>query len=222
MQTTLDYLETRRAPATEDATALVDYAPKDVLFFQGDRDDHVLHLQSGEVMLSMTTASGKEAVIGRQGSGAFLGEEILTGARGRRATATALTPCTVRLWPRHQVWQSLQRDDEFRLQFVSSLMSRVLHLEHDLVDQMVHSARQRLARQLLLLADSGDTDDDLCVLPPLSQEVLACMVGTTRARVNHFMNEFRTQGLLTYDHRGITINRARLGRVPTPAIRPRN
>lgn len=226
MHTTQDYT-TKMGPMGQTALppvvavttpTLVDYAPKQVLFFQGDIEDHVLHIQSGEVMVTVNTSSGKEAVVGILGPGAFVGEEVLTGRSRRRVTATAITACTVQLLPRAQVWQSLQHFNDFRRLFLSSLLSRTIRLEQDLADQMLHSAKPRLARALLLMAGTADPDDDQITLPTLSQEVLANMVGTTRARINHFMNEFKKLGVLSYDQHGITINRPRLSAVMESAV----
>lgn len=216
MHTTLDHtVATDRTPVVSGtAPTLLDYSPKETLFFQGDHGDHVLHLQRGSVMLTMTTLTGKEAVVGIVGPGTFLGEEILAGSRSRRVTATAVTPCTVQVLPRQQVWQSLQHFHDFRRLFLSSILTRTIRLEHDLADQMLHSAQERLARALLLMAGNYEPDEDMITLPPVSQELLANIVGTTRARINHFMNAFRKQGVLAYDHHGITINRSRLSRVP--------
>jgi CRP/FNR family cyclic AMP-dependent transcriptional regulator len=205
--------QTASRQVAADTPILVEYAPKQVIFFQGDIEDHVLHLQSGEVMVTMNTAAGKEAVIGVLTAGAFLGEEVLAGRSRRRVTATAITPCTVQLLPRQQVWQSLQHFHDFRRMFLASVLSRTIRLEQDLADQMLNSAKPRLARALLLMAGASDPDDDVITLPTLSQEVLANMVGTTRARINNFMNEFKKLGALTYDQNGITVNRPRLSAV---------
>ncbi len=191
-----------------------EFRPRDVLFFQGDRDDHILQLMSGDVMLTMTTLTGKEAVVGSLSAGAFLGVEALAGRRTRVATATATTACTVRAVTADQMWHLLQHDQDFRERFVSEMLTRTMRLEYDLVDQILNSAKKRLARVLLQLAGKADPMEDTCVLPSLSQEQLARMVGTTRGRINRFMNDFRTRGIVSYDQHGITVNRSLLRHVP--------
>lgn len=191
-----------------------EFRQREVLFFQGDREDTVLQLMSGDVMLTMTTLTGKEAIVGSLSAGAFLGVEALAGRRTRVATATAVTPCTVRTVTAEQMWHLLQHDQDFRERFVSAMLTRTMRLEHDLVDHILNSARKRLARVLLLLAAKGNPADDTCVLPAVSQEQLARMVGTTRGRVNRFMNDFRASGIVRYDQHGIIITRSLLRQVP--------
>ena len=195
MQTTID---TGITPVTtpvlaETAHSVLEFCPKEVIFFQGDREDHVLQLVSGEVMLTMATLTGKEAIVGTLTVGAFLGEEVLAGRKCRIVTATAVTPCSVRVFTRQQVWQMLQHEQQFRERFIASMLTRTIRLEHDLADQMLNSAKKRLARALLLLAS---------------------MVGTTRGRINRFMNEFRKRGIVKYDQHGITLTRSLLRQVP--------
>ncbi|MCC7185149.1 MAG: Crp/Fnr family transcriptional regulator [Acidobacteria bacterium] len=216
MQTHIDTrIDTVLTPGVaESGHTVLEFCPKEVIFFQGDREDHVLQLVSGEVVLTMATLTGKEAIVGTLAAGAFLGEEILAGRKCRVVTATAVTPCTVRVFTRQQVWQSLQHESTFREHFVTSMLSRTIRLEHDLVDQMLNSAKKRLARALLLLASKVDPTEDTCVLPSVSQEKLASMVGTTRGRINRFMNEFRKRGIVNYDQNGITVTRSLLRHVP--------
>ena len=183
--------------------SLLTYYPKEVIFFQGDIGDHVLHIRSGEVTIAVATLSGKEAIVGVLGPGAFLGEEALAGRQCRVVTATAMTHCTLQVVRSQQMWDLLQHEHDFREHFVSSMLSRTIRLEYDLVDQMLNSAKQRLARVLLRLAE-GDPHG----ATKISQETLAGMVGTTRSRVNHFMNEFKRRGHVTYEHQRIKVNRS--------------
>jgi len=191
-----------------------EFGPKETIFVQGAREEHVLQLISGEVMLAMVTQAGKEAVVGILASGAFLGEEILAGRRCREETATAITSCRVQLITGQQVWQMLQYDRHFREHFVAHLLVRLVRVEHNLVDQMLNSARTRLARALLLLANKDGAIGDTCLLPPLSQERLASLVGTTRSRINRFMNEFRKRGMVNYGHNGIIVKPSLLRHIP--------
>jgi CRP-like cAMP-binding protein len=216
MQTNIDTtIGTRPTPGlAETNQTVLDFCPKEVIFFQGDREDHILQLVSGEVMLTMATLTGKEAIVGTLTAGAFLGEEVLAGRKCRVVTATAVTPCTVRVFTRQEVWQSLQHESSFREHFVTSMLARTIRLEHDLVDQMLNSAKKRLARALLLLASKTDPSEDTCLVPTVSQEKLASMVGTTRGRINRFMNEFRKRGIVNYDQHGITVTRSLLRQVP--------
>lgn len=216
MQTTIDQrIDTVLTPFVADtAQTVLEFCPKEVIFFQGDREDHVLQIISGEVMLTMATLTGKEAIVGTLSAGAFLGEEALAGRRCRVVTATAVTPCSVRVVTRQQMWHLLQHEQQFREHFVSAMLTRTIRLEHDLVDQMLNSAKKRLARVLLLLASKQDPNEDTCVLPSVSQEKLASMVGTTRGRINRFMNEFRKRGIVSYDQHSITVTRSLLRHVP--------
>jgi CRP/FNR family cyclic AMP-dependent transcriptional regulator len=216
MQTTINTTITAvTTPAMAEAThSVLEFCPKEVIFFQGDREDHVLQLVSGEVMLTMATLTGKEAIVGTLTAGAFLGEEVLAGRKCRIVTATAVTPCSARVFSRQQVWLMLQHEEQFRERFISSMLTRTIRLEHDLVDQMLNSAKKRLARALLLLASKMDPSEDTCVVPTVSQEKLASMVGTTRGRINRFMNEFRKRGIVSYDQHGITLTRSLLRQVP--------
>lgn len=216
MQTTTNTTitpDTTRVMA-ETSQSVLEFCPKEVIFFQGDREDHVLQLVSGEVMLTMATLTGKEAIVGTLSAGAYLGEEVLAGRKCRVVTATAVTPCTVRMFTRSQVWQMLQHEQQFRERFIASMLTRTIRLEHDLVDQMLNSAKKRLARALLLLASKTDPSEDTCMVPTVSQEKLASMVGTTRGRINRFMNEFRKRGIVSYDQHGITLTRSLLRQVP--------
>jgi len=198
----------------EMSQSVLEFSPKEVIFFQGDREDHVLQLVTGEVMLTMATLTGKEAIVGTLSAGAYLGEEALAGRKCRIVTATAVTSTTVRVFSRQQVWQMLQHEQQFREQFIASMLTRTIRLEHDLVDQMLNSAKKRLARALLLLASRTDPSEDTCSVPAVSQEKLASMVGTTRGRINRFMNEFRKRGIVSYDQHGITLTRSLLRQVP--------
>jgi len=208
------HIDTNIGGVKETNHTLLQFDPNEIVFLQGDCEEHVLQLISGVVMLSMASRTGQEANVGMLTAGAFLGEDVLAGSKCRVVTATAVTPCRVRLFTPQVVWQMLQRDEEFREHFIASILSRTIRLEHDLVDQMLNPARARLARALLLMAGKIDPNEDTCLLPPVSQEQLASIVGTTRSRINLFMNEFRKRGIINYDRSGITVKRSLLRHMP--------
>ena len=189
---------------------IASYGPREVVFSQGDPCDSVMYLKSGRIQLSVVSHAGKEAIVATLGPGDFLGEGALAGHPVRLETATATLASTVLVVPRRKMSQLLHSDAAFSDRFIAHMLVRNARLEADLVDQLFNSSEKRLARTLLLLARYGNGDKPLQILPPLSQEALAEMVGTTRSRVNFFLNKFRKLGLIEYDSRGLTIKPALL------------
>jgi CRP-like cAMP-binding protein len=176
-----------------------------IIYSQGDPADAVLYVQSGAVKLSVLSSTGKEAVVGVLGPGDFFGEGCLAGQSVRMGTATAVMPTTLLRVGRKKMIRLLHEQHAMSDLFISYILARNIRIEEDLVDQLFNSSEKRLARTLLLLARYGKPDKPQRVLPKLSQEVLAEMVGTTRSRVNFFMNKFRKLGFIEYNG-GLQIN----------------
>jgi CRP/FNR family cyclic AMP-dependent transcriptional regulator len=181
------------------ARTLVDYQPAAAIYSQGDPSDTVLYIQHGSVKLSVLSKTGKEAVVGMLGPGDFFGEGALAGQPVRLATATAMTASTILVVPKRQMIRLLHRQHALSDRFIAYLLARHSRLEEDLVDQLFSASEKRLARTLLLLARYGKPEGPRRVLPKISQSVLAEMVGTTRSRVNFFMNKFRKLGFIDYN-----------------------
>jgi len=181
--------------------AITRYRRGQSIFRQGDAADTVLYLQSGSVKLSVVSHKGKEAVVAVLGPGAFFGEGALTGAPRRLGHATALETSTVLVVAKDEMARRLAEHPALTSRFIAHLLARNIRVEADLVDQLFNSSEKRLARALLLLARYGTDETPLRTLPRISQEVLAQMVGTTRSRVNYFMNKFRRLGFVEYDGR---------------------
>src|SRR5579859_2525696 len=179
---------------------IADLHKKQIIFSQGDQADAVFYIQNGQVRLSVISSRGKEATIALLGEGDFLGEECLTNSQPlRMATAAATTESVVLKIDRKEMARVLHEQHAFSDIFVAYLLSRNLRVQQDLVDQLFNSSEKRLARVLLLLAHFGKEGTPETVVPKISQEVLAEMVGTTRARVNFFMNRFRKLGFIEYN-----------------------
>ena len=176
-----------------------EYRNKQVVFSQGDAADAVFFLQSGKVKLTVVSARGKEAVIGVLEEGSFFGEGCLAGQLVRMSTASAIQPSSILRVGRATMVRLLHRDPEFAELFTAYLLSRNARIEEDLVDQLFNSSEKRLARILLLLAHFGKEPRPETIIPKVSQETLAAMVGTTRARVSYFMNRFRKMGFIHYN-----------------------
>jgi len=187
------------------AKKIVEYRRSAVIFAQGDLCESVMYIQKGSVRLSVLSHSGKEAIVAMLGPGDFLGEGALAGQRVRMGTATAAAASTILVIPREQVIRLLHEEPAFADRFLEYMLSRNIRIEEDLVDQLFNSSEKRLARTLLLLARYGKEDKPQGVLPKLSQEMLAEMVGTTRSRVNFFMNKFKKLGFIEYNG-GLKIN----------------
>jgi CRP/FNR family transcriptional regulator, cyclic AMP receptor protein len=181
------------------AKHIVDVEPSVVIFSQGDPCTSVLYVQRGGVKLSVLSPAGKEAVVGVLGPGDFLGEGCLAGQPTRVSTATAITSSTILIVDKQKMLRLLHKESAFADRFIAHMLARNIRIEEDLVDQLFNSCEKRLARTLLLLARFGKNDMSQRMLPKLSQEVLAEMIGTTRSRVNFFMNKFRKLGFIEYD-----------------------
>lgn len=183
----------------------VRFATGAIVFAQGARADSVFYLQEGGLKLSVLSASGKEAIVAMLGPGDFVGEGCLAGQPLRMGRATAVTRTAVLRIPKRDMVQMLHEHPAFADRFLSHMLTRNIRIEEDLIDQLFNSSEKRLARTLLLLARYGKEDTTQHVLPKLSQETLAEMVGTTRSRVNFFMNKFRKLGLIEYNG-GLKVN----------------
>ncbi len=177
----------------------VTYRTKQTVFAQGDAADAVFYLESGRVKLTVVSTRGKEAVIGVLEAGSFFGEGALAGQPLRMATANAIQATTLVRVNKSTMVRLLHREPEFAEHFIAYLLSRNVRIEEDLVDQLFNSSEKRLARILLLLAHYGKDSRPETVIPKVSQETLAAMVGTTRSRVRYFMNRFRKLGFIHYN-----------------------
>jgi CRP/FNR family transcriptional regulator, cyclic AMP receptor protein len=177
----------------------------EAIYSQGDAAESVLYLQEGGVKLSVVNEVGKEAIVGILGPGDFFGEGCLAGQPVRMGIASAITPCTVLVIEKSEMFKVLHEQHELSDRFITFMLARNIRIEEDLVDQLFNSSEKRLARTLLLLARYGKEDKPHAVIPSLSQETLAEMIGTTRSRVNFFMNKFRKLGFIKYNG-GLQIN----------------
>jgi CRP-like cAMP-binding protein len=180
-------------------TRRIEHEPGSRIFGQGDVAASVMYLQKGNVRLSVVSRAGKEAVVAILEPRTFFGEGCLAGQPKRMATATAIAACTVVTIEKDEMARQLHERPAFSDRFLSHMLTRNIRIEEDLVDQLFNSSEKRLARTLLLLARYGDQETPQFVLPKLSQELLAEMVGTTRSRVNFFMNKFRKLGFIEYN-----------------------
>jgi CRP-like cAMP-binding protein len=172
---------------------------KQVIFAQGDPADAVYYIQTGHVKLTVVSKQGKEAIVALLGPDEFFGEGCLAGQPMRMSTATATEDATILRLQKKSMVRLLHTDPQFSELFTAYLLSRNIRYEEDLVDQLFNSSEKRLARVLLLLAHFGKDGRKEAVLPKISQETLAGMIGTTRARVSHFMNKFRRLGFIDYN-----------------------
>ena len=172
---------------------------KHTIFTQGDPTDAVFYIQTGKIKLTVVSHEGKEATIGILGEGYFFGEGSLAGQTLRMCSATAMTDCAVLRIDKQAMMEALHREHELSDVFVAYLLARNIRYEEDLVDQLFNSSEKRLARILLLLAHFGKEGKPESVVPKVSQEVLAEMIGTTRSRVSFFMNRFRKLGFIHYN-----------------------
>ena len=181
----------------------------EVIFSQGDAADALFYIQKGKVKVTTLSSHGKEAVVAILGPGDFFGEGCLAGQPFRMGSATAITPTVILMVRKEEMVRLLQTQHAMSDRFIAHMLARNLRIEEDLIDQLFNSSEKRLARALLLLARYGKPDGPRRVLPKVSQEVLAEMVGTTRSRVNFFMNKFKRLGFIEYDSHldaGIRIN----------------
>ena len=193
------------------AKTIVQYGRDEVIFTQGDACEHVLYVQSGGVKLSVLSKTGKEAVVAMLGPGDFFGEGCLAGQPVRMGSATAITPSAILRVEKAQMVRLLQRQHEMSDRFIAHMLTRNIRIEEDLIDQLFNSSEKRLARTLLLLARYGKEDKPIRTVPRVSQETLAEIVGTTRSRVNFFLNKFKKLGFIEYDgERPIKVNKSLL------------
>jgi len=183
----------------------VEFKAKETIFSQGEAGNDVIYIQKGAVRLSVVNQNGKEAVVAVLGPGDFFGEGCLAAQPIRMGTATSIAPTTALVIEKSEMIRVLHHEHEFSDRFISFMLARNIRIEEDLVDQLFNSSEKRLARTLLLLARYGKEDKPQRVLPKVSQEMLAEMVGTTRSRVNFFMNKFRKLGFIKYNG-GLQIN----------------
>jgi CRP-like cAMP-binding protein len=195
----------RYLESTGPARKVVKYRRGQVAFSQGDRANDVKYIQDGAIKLSVLSRIGKEAVVAILSPGDFFGEGALLGQSVRIETATAVVATSVLTIEREAMVRLLHEEPTFSDRFISHMLTRNMRIEADLVDQLFNSSEKRLARTLLLLARYGQVDPQRA-LPRISQETLAEMIGTTRSRVNFFMNKFRRLGLVEYGSGGIKIN----------------
>lgn len=176
-----------------------EYAERKVIFSQGDPADAVFYLRQGRVKLSVVSKQGKIAVLAILESGSFLGEGCLAGQPYRMSTATAMEKSTLIRFAKQETTRMLHTEPRFTEAFTHYLVSPAIRVEEDLVDQLFNSSEKRLARILLLLAQFGKEGQPLPIIPKISQETLAGMVGTTRPRINRFMTKFRKLGFIEYN-----------------------
>jgi len=189
---------------------IVQLEPEESFFSQGDSADCVYCLQAGRAKIGVVSEKGKQATVTILSPGDFFGEESLATAPGLRvATVTALNACTAFKIKRGEMVRAMHQRHEFCDEFLSYLLARSMRTQADLVDQIFNSSEKRLARTLLLMAEFGRADEAKTMLPPITQETLAEMVGTTRSRVSFFMNRFRDLGMISYNGR-IHVHKSRL------------
>jgi CRP/FNR family cyclic AMP-dependent transcriptional regulator len=181
---------------------VLEYGASRTIFWQGEPADSVFYLRRGKVKLAVSSQQGKEAIVAILGDGDFFGEGCLAGQLLRIATATAMTDCTLARIEKSLMTRTLHEQHDFSELFVTHLLSRNIRYEADLVDQLFNSSEKRLARMLLLLAHFGKESKAETVVPSVSQDNLAQMVGTTRSRISHFMNKFRKLGFIDYSDKG--------------------
>lgn len=172
------------------------YPPRATLFLQGDACESVMYIEKGRVWLAVTTPGGKKGICGVLAAGAFLGDEVLAGHAVRGQTATAMTATEVLVVPKAQMIQLLRTQQTIADRFIAHMLERNTRLEAALSDQLLYSGERRLAHTLLVLAGCDEQRPCRCVLPDVSQEIIAEMVGTTRSRVNVFMGKFKKLGFI--------------------------
>ncbi len=191
------------------ARKVVEYRRGESIYSQGDAAETVMYVQKGGVKLSVVNGSGKEAVVAMFGPSDFFGEGCMAGQPVRMGTTTATTPTTLLAIQKGELLRVLHAEHELSDRFIAYMLSRNIRVEEDLIDQLFNSSEKRLARTLLLLAHYGKQEQPDRILPKVSQETLASMVGTTRSRVNFFMNKFRKLGFIEYNGK-IRVNKSLL------------
>jgi CRP/FNR family cyclic AMP-dependent transcriptional regulator len=185
---------------------VVEYRSSQKVYFQGDPAKSVMYVQKGGVKLTVVNEIGKEAVLAVLGPGDFFDEGGMAGQSVRMGTATAITPTTLLVIEKNEMIRVLHAEHAFSDRFASYMLSRNIRIEEDLIDQLFNSSEKRLARTLLLLARHGKEPQPQKMLPKVSQEMLAEMIGTTRSRVNFFMNKFRKLGFIQCDNGGLQVH----------------
>ena len=186
---------------------VVSYGAGETVFVQGDECNGVFYIQDGGIKMSVLSKAGREAVVALLGPGDFFGEGCLAGQPVRMGSATATIPSAVLLLGKGKMVQLLRRHHAMSDRFISHMLARNIRIEEDLIDQLFNSSEKRLARALLLLAHYGAEDEPIRVVPRISQDTLAKMVGTTRSRVNFFLNKFKKLGFIEYDGEApVTLN----------------
>lgn len=188
---------------------VVTYRRGEFIFKQGDASDHVLYVKSGGVKLSLLSTTGRQAVVGLLGPGEFFGEGALAGQPLRMGSASALAPSEIQQIDLATMVRLLHQEHAMSDRFITHMLARNIRIEQDLIDQLFNSSEKRLARTLLLLARYGKHDAPIRAIPPISQETLAEMVGTTRSRVNFFMKKFQRLGFIDYTD-GLKVNNSLL------------
>jgi CRP/FNR family cyclic AMP-dependent transcriptional regulator len=189
---------------------VVQLVPRETFFSQGDPADSVFYLQDGRAKITVVSQAGKEATVALLSAGDFVGEESLATVHGLRlATTEAITACTALKITREEMIRVMHEEHEFSDLFLKFVLARSMRTQADLVDQLFNSSEKRLARILLLMAEFGKSSEPETLIPKISQETLAEMIGTTRSRVSFFMNRFRKLGLIEYDGR-IRVHRSLL------------
>ena len=191
------------------ARNVVEYRRGESIFSQGDPGEHVLYLQKGGVKLSVLSKAGRQAVVAMLGPGDFFGEGCLAGQAVRMGSATATTDSTVLRVDKSQMERVLHEQHAMSDRFIAHMLARNIRIEEDLIDQLFNSSEKRLARTLLLLARYGKHDKPVRTVPPVSQETLAEIIGTTRSRVNFFMKKFQRLGFIDYSD-GLKVNNSLL------------
>jgi CRP-like cAMP-binding protein len=191
------------------ARKIVEYRRAEAIFTQGDPCEHVLYVQKGGVKLSVVSKAGREAVVAMLGPGEFFGEGCLAGQAIRMGSATATTDSTILLVDKDSMIRLLHKQHALSDRFIAHMLARNIRIEEDLIDQLFNSSEKRLARTLLLLARYGKHDKPVRAVPPISQETLAEMIGTTRSRVNFFMKKFQRLGFIDYAD-GLKVNNSLL------------
>jgi CRP/FNR family cyclic AMP-dependent transcriptional regulator len=181
------------------ARKIVEYRRSQNIYSQGEAAKNVLYIQKGSIKLSVINEVGKEAIVAMLGPGDFFGEGCMAGQNIRIGTASAIAPTTLLVIEKQEMIRVLHAEHAFSDRFVTYMLSRNIRIEQDLVDQLFNSSEKRLARTLLLLARYGQQDKPQKLVAKISQETLAEMIGTTRSRVNFFMNKFRKMGFIRYN-----------------------
>ena len=182
-----------------DGRTILRFRPKRIVFAQGDPADAVFYIQHGGIKLTVLSENGKEAVIAILGKGDFFGQNCLVGQTQRAFSASALTECTLMRLDMALALDLVKRHPEFAALLMTFVLQRTIRMQEDLIDQLFNSSEKRLARLLLLMADFDNDPRPESVVPPISQETLAEMIGTTRSHVNSFMTKFRRSGFIDYN-----------------------